>query len=47
MSIVISFSIKFRAILNIRDSGPRAVSISRRVLMSVVLNDRVSMAATR
>ena len=47
MRVVISFSMRFKMVLNKRWRGPSAVSISRRLLMSVVLNVFVSIAAIR
>jgi hypothetical protein len=44
---VISFSMRFKILLRSGWSGPRAVSISRRLRMFAVLNILVSMAAMR
>jgi hypothetical protein len=44
---VISFSLRFKILLRNGWSGPRAVSISRRLFMSLVLNVLVRVAAVR
>jgi hypothetical protein len=41
------FSMRFKIMLNMGRRGPSAVSISRRLLMSVLLNVLVSIAAVR
>jgi len=45
--IFISFSMRFKIMLNKRRRGPSALNISRRLLMSVLLNVFVSIAAVR
>jgi hypothetical protein len=45
--VVISFSVRFKMVLNRGWGGPRAVSISRRLFKSAVLNVLVRVAAVR
>jgi uncharacterized membrane protein YhaH (DUF805 family) len=45
LSVVISFSMMLRRLLNNRRSGPSALNISRRLLMSVLLNVFIAMVA--